>query len=165
MDKITIPDFNGKNYFIWELKTKAALSLKRLDSLIKNEKPRNLSCKDEIGWQTENLYTISYIKLSLADEQALQFAAEDNAKVLWDTIRVTFIGRGEDRKIDAGIELKNIAMKNGVPVGDYIARARGISTKCHSLGLDVSPRVLVCHTVRGLIGKFSKVRNIVKTQR
>ncbi|GFW65574.1 retrovirus-related Pol polyprotein from transposon TNT 1-94 [Trichonephila clavipes] len=57
-------------------------------------------------------------------------------------------------------------MKNGETVADYIARARGISTKCHhSLGLDVSPRELVYHTVRGLNGKFSKVRDILKTQR
>ncbi|GFX08854.1 uncharacterized protein TNCV_1548911 [Trichonephila clavipes] len=56
-------------------------------------------------------------------------------------------------------------MKNRETVADYIARARGISTKCHSLGLDVSPRELVYHTVRGLNGKFSKVRDILKTQR
>ncbi|GFS97357.1 retrovirus-related Pol polyprotein from transposon TNT 1-94 [Trichonephila clavipes] len=56
-------------------------------------------------------------------------------------------------------------MKNGETVADYIARARGISTKCHSLGLGVSPRELVYHTVRGLNGKFSKVRDILKTQR
>ncbi|GFW37574.1 retrovirus-related Pol polyprotein from transposon TNT 1-94 [Trichonephila clavipes] len=99
------------------------------------------------------------------NEQALQFAAEDNAKVLWDKIRATYIGEGEDRKIDASNELKNIRMKNGETVADYIARARGISTKCHSLGLDVSPRELVYHTVRGLNGKFSKVRDILKTQR
>ncbi|GFX99591.1 retrovirus-related Pol polyprotein from transposon TNT 1-94 [Trichonephila clavipes] len=84
MDKITIPDLNGTNYFIWELKMKAALSLKRLDSLIINEKSEDLTRKDEIEWQSKTLDTISYIKLSLADEQALQFAAEDNAKVLWD---------------------------------------------------------------------------------
>ncbi|GFX13582.1 retrovirus-related Pol polyprotein from transposon TNT 1-94 [Trichonephila clavipes] len=66
--------------------------------------------------------------LSLADDQALQFAAEDNAKVLWDKIRETFIGLSEDR-------------------------------------LDVSPRELVYHTVRGLDGKFSKVCEILKTKR
>ncbi|GFW51422.1 retrovirus-related Pol polyprotein from transposon TNT 1-94 [Trichonephila clavipes] len=82
MDKITIPDLNGTNYFIWELKMKAALSLKRLDSLIINKKPEDLTRNDEIEWQSKNLDAISYIKLSLADEQALQFAAEDNAKVL-----------------------------------------------------------------------------------
>ncbi|GFV41909.1 transposable element Tcb1 transposase [Trichonephila clavipes] len=102
----------------------------------------------------QKIDAVSYIKISLADEQALQFAEEDNAKVLWDKIRATFIGQGENRKIDAGNELKNILMKNGETVGDYIARARGISFKCHSLGLDVSPRELVCHTVRGLDGKL-----------
>ncbi|GFX27392.1 retrovirus-related Pol polyprotein from transposon TNT 1-94 [Trichonephila clavipes] len=119
---------------------KAALSLKRLHSLIINEKPADLSHKDEIAWQSKNLDAVSYIKLSLADKQALQFAAEDNAKVLWDQIRATFIGRSEDHQIDAGNELKNILMKNGETVADYIARARGESTKCHSLRLDVSPR-------------------------
>ncbi|GFX33253.1 retrovirus-related Pol polyprotein from transposon TNT 1-94 [Trichonephila clavipes] len=165
MDKITIPDLNGTNYFICELKMKAALSLKRLVPLILEEKPEDLTRKDEMDWIAKNSDAIAYIKLSLADEQALQFAAEDNAKVLWDKIRATYMGEGEDRKIDAGNELKNIRMKNGETVADYIARARGISTKCHSLGLDVSPRELVYHTVRGLNGKFSKVRDILKTQR
>ncbi|GFV08282.1 uncharacterized protein TNCV_327161 [Trichonephila clavipes] len=76
----------------------------------------------------KNSDAIAYMKLWLADEQALQFAAEDNAKVLWDKIRATFIGQGEDRKIDAGNEFKNIRMKNCETVADYIARARGIST-------------------------------------
>ncbi|GFT06030.1 retrovirus-related Pol polyprotein from transposon TNT 1-94 [Trichonephila clavipes] len=111
MDKITIPDLNGTNYFIWELKMKAALSLKRLDPLILEEKPEDLTRKDEMDWIAKNSDAIAYIKLSLADEQALQFAAEDNAKVLWDKIRATYIGEGEDRKIDAGNELKNITMK------------------------------------------------------
>ncbi|GFU49254.1 retrovirus-related Pol polyprotein from transposon TNT 1-94 [Trichonephila clavipes] len=118
MDKITIPDLNGMNYFIWELKMKACLSLKGLDSLIIHEKPGDLSHKNEIEWQSKILDAISYIKLSLADEQALQFATKYNAKVLWDKIRATFIGRGDDRKTDAGNELKNIAMKNGELVGD-----------------------------------------------
>ncbi|KAF8785723.1 hypothetical protein HNY73_011234 [Argiope bruennichi] len=56
-------------------------------------------------------------------------------------------------------------MKNNESANDYVARARGIATKCHSLGLDVTPRELVYYTVRGLKGKFSKVREILKTQR
>ncbi|GFW20845.1 RBR-type E3 ubiquitin transferase [Trichonephila clavipes] len=137
MDKITIPDLNRTDYFIWELKMKAAISIKRLDSLILNENPEDLTRKDEIEWLSKNSDAIAYIKLSLADEQALQFTAEDNAKVTWNKIRATFIGLDEDRKIDAG---KNIRTKNGETVGYYIARAWGISTKCYSLGLDVSPR-------------------------
>ncbi|GFU56672.1 retrovirus-related Pol polyprotein from transposon TNT 1-94 [Trichonephila clavipes] len=103
-------------------------------------------------------------KRASSDEQALQFVAEDNAKVLWDKIRVTFIGRGEDRKIDAGNELKNILMKNGETSRRLYCKSAG-DIDCHSLGLDVSPRELVYHTVRGLNGKFSKVRDILKTQR
>ncbi|GFW65575.1 RBR-type E3 ubiquitin transferase [Trichonephila clavipes] len=68
MDKITIPDLNGTNYFIWELKMKAALSLKRLDPLILEEKPEDLTRKDEMGWIAKNSDAIVYIKLSLADE-------------------------------------------------------------------------------------------------
>ncbi|GFV88162.1 retrovirus-related Pol polyprotein from transposon TNT 1-94 [Trichonephila clavipes] len=138
----------------------------RLASLANlKRKPEDPSRKDEIEWLSKNSDTITYLKLSLVNEQALQFAAEDNAKVLWDKIRATFIGQGKDRKIDADTELKLIRMKNGETVGDYIARARGISTKCHSLGLDVLPRELVNHTDRGLNGKFSKVRDILKTER
>ncbi|GFU91175.1 RBR-type E3 ubiquitin transferase [Trichonephila clavipes] len=70
-------------------------------------------------------YRYRTVACFVTDEQALHFAAEDNAKVLWDKIRATYIGEGEDRKIDAGNELKNIRMKNGETVADYIARARG----------------------------------------
>ncbi|GFX07346.1 retrovirus-related Pol polyprotein from transposon TNT 1-94 [Trichonephila clavipes] len=95
-----------------------------LHRLTEKDKPEDLTRKDEMDWITKNSDAIAYIKLSLADEQALQFAAEDNAKVLWDKIRATYMGEGEDRKIDAGNELKNIRMKNGETVADYIARAR-----------------------------------------
>ncbi|GFV88615.1 retrovirus-related Pol polyprotein from transposon TNT 1-94 [Trichonephila clavipes] len=129
------------------------------------DKPEDLTRKDEMDWITKNSDAIAYIKLSLADEQALQFAAEDNVKVLWDKIRATYMGEGEDRKIDAGNELKNIRMKKWRNCSRLYCKSAGISTKCHSLGLDVSPRELVYHTVRGLNGKFSKVRDILKTQR
>ncbi|GFV01700.1 retrovirus-related Pol polyprotein from transposon TNT 1-94 [Trichonephila clavipes] len=51
--------------------------------------------------------------------------------------------------------------KNRETVADYIARARGFRL-CHSPWTDVSPRELVYLTVRGLNGKFSKVRDILK---
>ncbi|XP_055924564.1 uncharacterized protein LOC129956659 [Argiope bruennichi] len=146
-------------------KSRAALSLKRLDSVISAVKPDNLSEKDAAEWNQKNSDVVAYIKLSLSDEQALQFAAEENSKILWDKIKSTFMGQAEDRKIDASNELKNLQMKNNESANDYVARARGIATKCHSLGLDVTPRELVYYTVRGLKGKFSKVREILKTQR
>ncbi|GBN42105.1 hypothetical protein AVEN_214787-1 [Araneus ventricosus] len=110
-------------------------------------------------------YLKAYIKLSLSDEQALQFPAENNSKILWDKIKSTFTGQTEDRKIDAGNELKNLQINSNELANDYIARERCIATKCHSLGLDVSPREIVYYTLRGLKGKFVKVRDILKTQR
>ncbi|GFV68881.1 retrovirus-related Pol polyprotein from transposon TNT 1-94 [Trichonephila clavipes] len=77
---------------------KAALSLKRLAPLILEDKPEDLTRKDEMDWITKNSDAIAYIKLSLADEQALQFAAEDNAKVLWDKIRATYMGEASHRE-------------------------------------------------------------------
>ncbi|GBO22173.1 Retrovirus-related Pol polyprotein from transposon TNT 1-94 [Araneus ventricosus] len=165
MDRINVPELTGTNYFIWSLKMQAALSLKRLDSVTTQMKPEGLSEKDALECEQKNSDAVAYIKLSLSDEQALQFAAENNAKILWDKIKSTFTGQTEDRKIDAGIELKNLQINRHELANDYIARARGIATKCHSLGLDVSPRELVYYTVRGLKGKFAKVRDISKTQR
>ncbi|KAF8790524.1 Retrovirus-related Pol polyprotein like [Argiope bruennichi] len=158
MDKLNVPEMKGTNYFIWALKIQAALSFRRLDSVISAVKPDNLSEKDTAEWNQKNSDAVAYIKLSLSDEQALQFAVEGNAKILWDKMKSTFTGQAEDRKIYAGNELKNLQMKNNESANDYVARARGIATKCHSLGLDVKPRELVYDTVRGLKGKFSKVR-------
>ncbi|GBM62170.1 Retrovirus-related Pol polyprotein from transposon TNT 1-94 [Araneus ventricosus] len=165
MDRISIPALTGTNYFIWSLKMQAALSLKRLDSVTTQMKPEGLSEKDALEWEQKNSDAVAYIKLSLSDEQALQFAAENNAKILCDKIKSTFTGQTEDRKIDAGNELKNLQINSNELANDYIARARDIVTKCHSLGLDVSFRELVYYTVRGLKGKFAKVRDILKTQR
>jgi len=46
-----------------------------------------------------------------------------------------------------------------------ISRARGLSVKCASAGLNISERQLVYNVVRGLHNKFSQVREILKTQR
>ncbi|GFV87022.1 retrovirus-related Pol polyprotein from transposon TNT 1-94 [Trichonephila clavipes] len=77
---------------------KTGQNLRELKLSRKEDKPEDLTRKDEMDWITKNSDAIAYIKLSLADEQALQFAAEDNAKVLWDKIRATYMGEGEDRK-------------------------------------------------------------------
>ncbi|GBO36847.1 hypothetical protein AVEN_97787-1 [Araneus ventricosus] len=83
---------------------------------------------------------------------------------MWDKIKSTFTGQTEDRKINAGNKLKNLQININESANDYIARARDIATKCHSLGLDVSPWELVYYTVRGLKRKFFKVRDLLKTQ-
>ncbi|GFV33766.1 hypothetical protein TNCV_4568811 [Trichonephila clavipes] len=61
MDNITVPHLNGMNYFIWELKMNAALSLKRFDSLIINEKPADLSRKEEIEEELKNLDAVCIV--------------------------------------------------------------------------------------------------------
>ncbi|GBM41948.1 hypothetical protein AVEN_118422-1 [Araneus ventricosus] len=119
-------------------------------------KPEGLSEKDAPEWEQKNCDAVAYIKLPLSDEKALQFAAENNAIILWDKIKSIFTGQTEDRKIDAGKELKNLEISSNELANDYIARARGIAPKCHFLDLDVSPRELVYYTVRGLKGKFVK---------
>ncbi|GBN39024.1 hypothetical protein AVEN_58542-1 [Araneus ventricosus] len=156
MDRISVPELTGTNYFIWSLKMQAALSLKRLDSVTTQMKPEGLSEKDASEWEQKNSDAVAYIKLSLSDKQALQFVAENNAKILWDKIKSTFTGQTGDRKIYAGNEFKSLQINSNELANDYIARARGIATKCHSLGLDVSPRELVYYTVRGLKGNLLK---------
>ncbi|GFV38521.1 retrovirus-related Pol polyprotein from transposon TNT 1-94 [Trichonephila clavipes] len=99
---------NSANWKNWKLAMENELDsldkhkLKKIRSSNLGEKPEDLTRKDEMDWITKNSDAIAYIKLSLADEQALQFAAEDNAKVLWDKIRATYMGEGEDRNIDRG---------------------------------------------------------------
>ncbi|KAF8788416.1 hypothetical protein HNY73_009917 [Argiope bruennichi] len=86
----------------------------------------------------------------------------ENAKILWVKIKSTFTGRAEDHEIDAGSEMKNLQMKSNESAYDYVAKARGMAAKCHSLGLNVTCRELVYYTVRELKGKFSKVQEILK---
>ncbi|GBM08987.1 Retrovirus-related Pol polyprotein from transposon TNT 1-94 [Araneus ventricosus] len=101
----------------------------------------------------------------LRTQLALQYANEDNAKTLWEKIKSNFTGQAEDRKIDAGNELHNLRLCEKEKISDYIARARGLATKCASLGLDVTELELAFYVVRGLIGKYAKIREILKTQR
>lgn len=95
----------------------------------------------------------------------MQFAEEVNARQLWNKIKETYVGRLEDSKIDATVELRNITMGDKENAADYIARARGLSSKCKSLNVNISDRELVYYAVRGLSGKFSRIRNTLKTQR
>ncbi|GBM50320.1 hypothetical protein AVEN_9077-1 [Araneus ventricosus] len=101
----------------------------------------------------------------LRTQLALQYANEDNAKTLWEKNKSNFTGQAEDRKIDEGNELHNLRLCEKEKISDYIARARGLATKCASLGLDVTERELAFYVVRGLTGKYAKIHEILKTQR
>ena len=54
------------------------------------------------------------------DEQYLQFAAEENAKILWKKKLKHFLGN-RILKINVGNELKNLEMKTSESANDYIA--------------------------------------------
>ncbi|GBN02386.1 hypothetical protein AVEN_19003-1 [Araneus ventricosus] len=82
-----------------------------------------------------------------------------------EKIKSNFTGQAEDRKIDPGNELHNLRLCEKEKISDYIARERGLATKCASLGLDVTERELAFYVVRMLTGKYAKIREILKTQR
>jgi len=87
---------------------------------------------------------MAYIRLHLSDKQALQFASKNKAK-LWLKIKNAYTGPAKDQKIDTNNDLKFLHMEDKEIVSNYIARARGLATKCASL--DVTPRELVCYIV------------------
>lgn len=95
----------------------------------------------------------------------MQFTDGNNAKDLWAKIKETHVGRLEDSKIDATVKLRSISMGDKETGADYVARARGLASKCKGLGVNISDRELVYHVVRGLNGKFNRIRNTFKTQR
>ncbi|XP_032689766.1 uncharacterized protein LOC116853021 [Odontomachus brunneus] len=161
-----VPLLTGSNYLVWAMKMEAILSLKKLDKMINEEKPaENAEQKTRIEWETKNKETVAYIRLHLSDEQALQFATENEAKLLWIKIKNAYAGAAEDQKIDASNDLKFLRMEEKETVSNYIARARGLATKCASLGLNVTPRELVYYTVRGINNQHKDIREILKTQR
>ncbi|GBM77673.1 hypothetical protein AVEN_226059-1 [Araneus ventricosus] len=125
-------------------------------------KPEGLSEKAASEWEQKNSDAVAII-LALSDEQVIQFAAEHNAKILIPKIKSAFTVHVGNLKIDSCNELKNLQMKTKESANVHIARAVRITAKCHSLGLDVSSWKLIFYNVRGLKGKFAKVRDISKT--
>lgn len=160
----TIPLLTADNYFNWRVKMESVLQLKRLKCVLTSNRPSGDDKKKE-EWDEKNADAVACIRLSLSDGQILQFANETNAKQLWKTIHDAFAGPAEDRAIDAGEELRNLKMMDNEAASEYISRARGLSVKCASAGLNVSERQLAYNVVRGLDNKFSQVREILKTQR
>ncbi|XP_036140851.1 uncharacterized protein LOC105835035 isoform X2 [Monomorium pharaonis] len=167
MDKIpvgSVPQLTATNYYVWAMKLEAVLGLKKAKYILTTNQPAN-DAKEREKWDSDNDDVVLIIKLTLSDDQAMQFASETNAKHLWAKIKETYVGRLEDSKIDATVELRNISMGDKETAADYVARARGIASKCKGLGVNISDRELVYYVVRGLNGKFNRLRNTLKTQR
>lgn len=110
------------------IENKSSFNLKKT-GLISDVKIEELS--DSKQWVTKTGDAVAYIK---SQQQVLQFATEENKKMLWEKIKSTFTGELKDRRIDDGNELKNLQIKlMNEQANDYIARVRGISTICQAL--------------------------------
>ncbi|KAK2578119.1 hypothetical protein KPH14_000978, partial [Odynerus spinipes] len=105
------------------------------------------------------------IRLHLSDEQALQFATENDAQQLQAKIKKSYAGAAEDKKIDATNDFRFLRMDQSESVSDYIARARGLATKCASLGVAITPRDLAYYTARGINNQYKEIKEILKTLR
>lgn len=166
MDKIpisSVPQLTATNYYIWAMKLEAILGLRKVKYVLTKDRPD--VGKEREKWDSDNEDVVAIIKLTLSDDQAMQFADETNARRLWVKIKETYVGRLEDSKIDATVELRSLTMGDKETVADYVARARGLASKCKGLGINTSDRELVYYVVRGLNGKFSRIRSTLKTQR
>lgn len=102
--------------------------------------------------------------MHLSDKQTLLFA-EDNAYNLWLKIKKAYTS-AEDQ-IDASNDLKVLhSMKEREFPCEYIARARGLATKCVLLGLEVTSRELVSnYTVRCIKNTTKHSQNTQDTER
>lgn len=159
----SVPQLTATNYYVWAMKLEAVLSLKKVKYVLTTSRPTG--DREREKWDGDNDDVVSIIKLTLSDDQAMQFADETNAKDLWAKIKETYVGRLEDSKIDATVELRSISMGDKETGAEYVARARGLASKCKALGVNISDRELVYYVVRGLNGKFNRIRNTLKTQR
>ena len=141
------------------MKIEVILSLRKIIKAIKEEKPEeNTPEKTRVKWETRNQDAVAYIRLHLSDEQALQLAAEDNACNLWRKIKKAYMGAAEDQRINANND-KFLHMKERESVSDYIARARGLATKCISLGIsgDITRISILYSTINNYYKDIRKI--------
>lgn len=117
----TIPLLTTDNYYNWRLKMESVLQLKRLLIVLKTDRPSgDDKRKEKDEWDEKNADAVAYIRLSLSEQQIIQFANETVAKQLWKAIHNAFAGPAEDRAIDAGEELRNIKMMDKETATEYI---------------------------------------------
>lgn len=88
-----------KQLFYMVSQNKGSFRLKQIEYCNIIIKVEGLSEKDSIEWDQKNNIAIAQIKLSLSSEHAVQFAVDDNAKVLLDKIKPISTGQAKDRRI------------------------------------------------------------------
>lgn len=161
-----IEPLTDDNYYVWALKVGAILRNRKLyKDVIENEEPAPNAGSNRETWEAKNNEAFGIIILTLSSEQAGQFIGETNAKNVWKQLETRYAGNIEDRKIDIGLELKNIKMEANETVKAYITRARNISSRSASLGKIISMREIVYHVVRGISVRLEKVGSVLRAQK
>lgn len=161
-----------KNYFVWALKVRALLRARKLfKEVIENpEPPTSANLETPEGkarqiWESKNDEAFGILIMTISEEQAGQFLVETKAKNLWEELRKLHEGNAQDRKIDIGLELKNIRMQSNESVSEYITRAKNIASRSATLGYPIELREVSYHVVRGIHPKLEKVATVLRTQR
>ena len=161
-----------KNYFVWALKVRALLRARKLfKEVIENPEPPTLANletpegKVRQIWESKNDEAFGILIMTISEEQAGQFLVETKAKNLWEELRKLHEGNAQDRKIDIGLELKNIRMQSNESVSEYITRAKDIASRSATLGYPIEQREVSYHVVRGIHPKLEKVATVLRTQR
>lgn len=162
----------GNNYHVWALKVSAILRAKLLfrEIIEADEPPVAQNAESAEGkvrrlWERKNDEAFGIIITTLSDEQAGQFLVESKAKTVWNELKRMHAGNAEDRKIDIGLELKNVNMRGNESVNEYFARVKNIASRSAALGYPMSDREIVYHLVRGVHPKLEKAAMVLRPQR
>lgn len=161
-----IESLTDDNYYVRALKVSAILRNRKLyKEIIEGEEPALTAGAVREAWEAKNNEAFGIIILTLSSEQAGQFIGETNAKTVWRQLETRYAGNIKDRKIDIGLELKNIKMEINETIKAYITRARNIASRSASLGKTISTREIVYHVVRGISYKLEKVGSVLRAQK
>lgn len=144
------------------MKLEAVSSLKKVKYILMTNRPTG--DKESEKSDSDNDDVVSIIKLTLSNDQAIQFTDGSNARDLWAKIKETYVCALKILKSTPQLLLRSISMDDKETGADYVAHARGLASKCKGLGVNISDRELVYYVVRDLNGKL-RIRNTLKTQR
>lgn len=166
-----VEPLSGANYQVWAMKVGAILRSRKLfrDVIEGFEPPRAIAGSNEAKerdlWESKNDEAFGIIILTLSQEQAGMFIGETKAKKVWEELKRIHTGTVEDKRIDIGLELKNIKQGNNESVDDYVIKARNIAARSAALGQVISEREIVYHVVRGIHPRLNDVATVLRPQR
>lgn len=123
------------------------------------------AAKVRAKWERKNDEAFGIIVLTLSSDQAGQFLREPKAKKIWDSLKQRYAGNVEDRRIDVGLELENIKMRNNKTIKEYITRAKNIASRSATLSQEIASRELTYHIARGVHPRMEKITGVLRAQR